>query len=63
MKVYLFDLLPYDKHFDAFKAERFMPYPLPGSHFVPEIAARSYEQHLAVWEEMDRLRYDGVGLG
>jgi alkanesulfonate monooxygenase SsuD/methylene tetrahydromethanopterin reductase-like flavin-dependent oxidoreductase (luciferase family) len=62
MKVYLFDLLPYDKHFDEFKAERFMPYPLPGSHFVPEIAARSYEQHLAVWEEMDRLGYDGVGL-
>jgi len=62
MKVYLFDLLPYDQHFDEFKAERFMPYPLPGSHFVPEIAARSYEQHLAVWEEMDRLGYDGVGL-
>jgi alkanesulfonate monooxygenase SsuD/methylene tetrahydromethanopterin reductase-like flavin-dependent oxidoreductase (luciferase family) len=62
MKVYLFDLLAYDQHFDQFKAERFMPYPLSGSHFAPEIAARSYEQHLAVWEEMDRLGYDGVGL-
>jgi alkanesulfonate monooxygenase SsuD/methylene tetrahydromethanopterin reductase-like flavin-dependent oxidoreductase (luciferase family) len=62
MKVYLFDLLAYDRHFEEFKAERFMPYPLPGSHFTPEIAARSYEQHLAVWEEMDRLGYDGVGL-
>jgi alkanesulfonate monooxygenase SsuD/methylene tetrahydromethanopterin reductase-like flavin-dependent oxidoreductase (luciferase family) len=39
-----------------------MPFPLPGSYFEPEIAARSYEQHLAVWEEMDRLGYDGVGL-
>ena len=62
MKVFLFDLLPYDGHFDAFKADRFMPYPLPGSHFDPEIAARSYAEHLAVWEEMDRLGYDGVGL-
>jgi alkanesulfonate monooxygenase SsuD/methylene tetrahydromethanopterin reductase-like flavin-dependent oxidoreductase (luciferase family) len=62
MKVYLFDLLPYDRHFEEFKADRFMPYPLPGRHFDPEIAARSYAQHLAVWEEMDRLGYDGVGL-
>jgi len=62
MDVFLFDLLPYDRHFDEFKAERFMPYPLPGSHCEPEIAARTYEQHLAVWEEMDRLGFDGVGL-
>jgi alkanesulfonate monooxygenase SsuD/methylene tetrahydromethanopterin reductase-like flavin-dependent oxidoreductase (luciferase family) len=62
MQVYLFDLLAYDRHFEEFKADRFMPYPLPGSHFEPEIAARSYAQHLAVWEEMDRLGYDGVGL-
>jgi hypothetical protein len=62
MKVYLFDLLPYDRHFDEFKAERFMPWPLPGSHFDPQIAARTYAEHLAVWEEMDRLGYDGVGL-
>jgi hypothetical protein len=62
MKVYLFDLLPYDRHFDEFKAERFMPWPLPGSHFDPQIAARTYAEPLAVWEEMDRLGYDGVGL-
>src|SRR2546430_827931 len=35
---------------------------LPGSYFDAETAARSYEQHVAVWEEMDRLGYDGVGL-
>lgn len=62
MKVYLFDLLPYDRHFDEFKAERFMPWPQPGSHFDPQIAARTYAEHLAVWEEMDRIGYDGVGL-
>jgi len=62
MQIFLFDLLPFDRHFDEFKPGRHMPFPLPGSYFDPEVAARSYEQHLAVWEEMDRLRYDGVGL-
>ena len=62
MKIYLFDLLAYDRHFDEFKESRFMPYPMPGHHFDPAIAARTYEQHLTVWEEMDRLGYDGVGL-
>jgi alkanesulfonate monooxygenase SsuD/methylene tetrahydromethanopterin reductase-like flavin-dependent oxidoreductase (luciferase family) len=62
MQIFLFDLLPFDRHFDEFKAGRHMPFPLPGSYFDPEVAARSYEQHLAVWEEMDKLGYDGVGL-
>lgn len=62
MQVFLFDLLAYDKHFDQFKASRFMPYPLPGNLFEPAVAVRTYEQHLQVWEEMDRLGYDGVGL-
>src|SRR2546423_2600509 len=39
-----------------------MPFPLPGSYFEAETAARSYEQHLQCWEEMDRLGFDGVGL-
>src|SRR5256886_12034743 len=62
MQIFLFDLLPYDRHFEEFKAGRHMTFPLPGSYFEAEIAARSYEQHLAVWEEMDRLGFDGVGL-
>jgi len=62
MQIFLFDLLPFDRHFDEFKAGRHMPFPLPASYFDPEVAARSYEQHLAVWEEMDKLGYDGVGL-
>ena len=62
MQIFLFDLLPFDRHFDEFKPGRHMPFPLPGSYFDPEVAARSYEQHIAVWEEMDRLGYDGVGL-
>jgi alkanesulfonate monooxygenase SsuD/methylene tetrahydromethanopterin reductase-like flavin-dependent oxidoreductase (luciferase family) len=62
MQIFLFDLVAFDRHFDEFKPGRHMPFPLPGSYFDPEVAARSYEQHLAVWEEMDRLGFDGVGL-
>src|SRR6188768_1831738 len=62
MQIFLFDLLPFDRHFDEFKPGRHMTFPLPKSYFDPEIAARSYEQHLAVWEELDRLGFDGVGL-
>ena len=62
MKVYLMDLLPYGQHFDEFKAGRFIPYPLPGKHCDPKIAARTYEEHFAVWAEMDALGFDGLGL-
>jgi alkanesulfonate monooxygenase SsuD/methylene tetrahydromethanopterin reductase-like flavin-dependent oxidoreductase (luciferase family) len=62
MRVYIFDLLAYGRHFEEFKADRFIPYPLPRRFFDPEIAARTYEEHLEAWEEMDRLGYDGVGL-
>ena len=62
MKVYLMDLLPYGQHFDQFKAGRFIPYPLPGRHFDPKVAQRTYDEHFAVWAEMDALGYDGLGL-
>jgi alkanesulfonate monooxygenase SsuD/methylene tetrahydromethanopterin reductase-like flavin-dependent oxidoreductase (luciferase family) len=62
MKVYLMDLLPYGQHFDEFKAGRFIPYPLPGRHFDPKIAARTYDEHFAIWAEMDALGFDGLGL-
>lgn len=62
MKVYLMDLLPYGQHFEEFKAGRFIPYPLPGNHCDPKIAARTYEEHFAVWAEMDALGFDGLGL-
>ena len=45
-------LLPYDQHFDQYKADRHLPYPLPGDHFDAETAARTYEEHLAIWTEM-----------
>ena len=62
MKVFVFDLLAYGRHFDEFKAGRLIPYPLPGKHFDREIAARTYYEHLEVWREMDELGFDGIGL-
>lgn len=62
MKVFIFDLLPYAKHFDQYKESKYLPYPLPKDHFDPETGARSYEEHLKCWEEMDKLGFDGVGL-
>jgi alkanesulfonate monooxygenase SsuD/methylene tetrahydromethanopterin reductase-like flavin-dependent oxidoreductase (luciferase family) len=63
MKVILFDLMPYGEELDHLKkGEKELPWPLPREHFKPEVAVRTYEEHLAIWEEMDRLGYDGVGF-
>jgi alkanesulfonate monooxygenase SsuD/methylene tetrahydromethanopterin reductase-like flavin-dependent oxidoreductase (luciferase family) len=62
MKVFCFDLLPYGEELDHLKVGKELPWPLPKQHFKPEVAARTYEEHLQVWEEMDRLGYDGVGF-
>mgnify|MGYP003333477667 CR=1 FL=1 len=62
MKVFIFDLLAYGKHFDQYKESKYLPYPLSGDHYDREVAAQTYEQHLQCWEEMDKLGFDGVGL-
>src|SRR6478735_8601206 len=62
MKVFIFDLLPYGKHFEQYKASKYLPYPLPLDHYDREVAARTFEEHLQAWEEMDKLGFDGVGL-
>src|SRR3569832_2427588 len=62
MEIFLFDLLVFVRLFVVFKAARHMPFPLPGDRFEAEIVVCFYELHLAVWEEMDRLGFDGVGL-
>jgi alkanesulfonate monooxygenase SsuD/methylene tetrahydromethanopterin reductase-like flavin-dependent oxidoreductase (luciferase family) len=62
VKVFIFDLLAYRRHFDDYKQAKFMPYPLTPDRFDPETAALTYEEHLEAWEEMDRLGFDGVGL-
>ena len=62
MKVFVFDLLAYGEQLDHLKIGNELPYPLPKRHFKPEIAARTYAEHLDAWEELDRLGYDGVGF-
>jgi alkanesulfonate monooxygenase SsuD/methylene tetrahydromethanopterin reductase-like flavin-dependent oxidoreductase (luciferase family) len=63
MKVAVFDLLPYGKNVEHLKEGKSeLPWPLPRRHFEPEVAVRSYAEHLAAWEELDRLGYDGVGF-
>jgi alkanesulfonate monooxygenase SsuD/methylene tetrahydromethanopterin reductase-like flavin-dependent oxidoreductase (luciferase family) len=62
MKVFVFDLLPYDEHLDHLKEGKELPWPLPKCHFKPDVAVRTYAEHLAAWEEMDRLGYDGIGF-
>ena len=62
MKVFVFDLLPYGEHLDHLKEGKELPWPLPRRHFDPKVAVRTYAEHLAAWEEMERLGYDGVGF-
>ena len=46
MKVFIFDLLAYGKHFDQYKATKYLPYPLANDHYDREVAAQTYEDHL-----------------
>jgi alkanesulfonate monooxygenase SsuD/methylene tetrahydromethanopterin reductase-like flavin-dependent oxidoreductase (luciferase family) len=62
MKVIVFDLVPYAAELDHLKEGGELPYPLQGRHFDPAVAARTYEEHLQAWEELDRLGYDGVAF-
>lgn len=59
MEVIVFDLVPYAEH--LFEGGE-MPWPLPKTHFDPEVGARTYREHLDAWAELDRLGYDAVGF-
>lgn len=63
MKVFVFDLLAYRENLDHIKQGSVeLPYPLSQRHFKADVAVRTYAEHLAAWEELDRLGYDGVGF-
>src|SRR5258707_11311072 len=62
VQVFVFDLLPYAEPLDDLVHGSALPYPLGKSHFKPEVAVRTYAEHLEAWELMDRLGYDGVGF-
>lgn len=62
MKIFAFDLLAYPERLDHLNVEGRLPYPLPGRHFRPEVAAENYREHLEAWAYMDQLGFDGVGF-
>ncbi len=62
MKVFVFDLLAYGENLDHIKQGIELPYPLSQKYFKADVAVRTYAEHLAAWEELDRLGYDGVGF-
>jgi alkanesulfonate monooxygenase SsuD/methylene tetrahydromethanopterin reductase-like flavin-dependent oxidoreductase (luciferase family) len=63
MQVFIFDLMPYAENLEHLKqGGPELPWPLPKQHFKPEVAVRTYAEHLDAWEEADRLGYDGVGF-
>jgi alkanesulfonate monooxygenase SsuD/methylene tetrahydromethanopterin reductase-like flavin-dependent oxidoreductase (luciferase family) len=64
VRVFVFDLLPYAEHLDHLKppAETELPWPLPKRHFKPEVAVRTYAEHLEAWELLDRLGFDGIAF-
>lgn len=61
MKVFVFDLVHYDKHLDHLAIDGHLPL-LGKSAFEPAVAVKTYAEHLDAWEEMDRLGYDGVAF-
>ena len=63
MKVFVFDLVPYDDDLQHLVgADKELPYPLPSTHFRADVAVRTYAEHLDAWEVIDRLGYDGLGF-
>jgi alkanesulfonate monooxygenase SsuD/methylene tetrahydromethanopterin reductase-like flavin-dependent oxidoreductase (luciferase family) len=62
MKVFVFDLVPYAKHFQNLRTDGHLPYPMEKKYFDPKIAVRTYAEHLDAWVELDKLGYDGVAF-
>jgi alkanesulfonate monooxygenase SsuD/methylene tetrahydromethanopterin reductase-like flavin-dependent oxidoreductase (luciferase family) len=63
VKVFVFDLLPYGENLEHLKnGATELPWPLSRRFFKPEVAVRTYAEHLDAWEELDKLGYDGVGF-
>jgi alkanesulfonate monooxygenase SsuD/methylene tetrahydromethanopterin reductase-like flavin-dependent oxidoreductase (luciferase family) len=62
MRVVVFDLVSYGEHLGHLVRDGELPWPLPKRHFAPDVAVRTYAEHLDAWQELDRLGFDGVGF-
>jgi len=62
MQVFVFDLLQYAEHLDHLRVDGHLPYPMERKYFKPEVAVRSYKEHLEAWVELERMGFDGVAF-
>lgn len=62
MKVFLFDLMHYKVDLDRFKVNGELPRLMGRSFVDPQAVAETYAEHLAAWEEMERVGFDGIGV-
>jgi alkanesulfonate monooxygenase SsuD/methylene tetrahydromethanopterin reductase-like flavin-dependent oxidoreductase (luciferase family) len=62
MQVFVFDLLPYGEKLEHLQVGKELPYPLTKTHFKPDVAVRTYAEHLDAWQLLDELGYDGIAF-
>jgi len=61
MDAFIFDLLPYAENIERFREGGVIPR-LTKRYFNPEIAVRTYEEHLSAWAEAETLGFDGIAV-
>lgn len=62
MQVFVFDLLQYAEHLDHLRVDGQLPFPMEKRYFKPEVAVRTYREHLDAWVELERMGFDGVAF-
>ena len=62
MQVFVFDLLQYAEHLDHLRVDGQLPFPMEKKYFKPEVAVRTYREHLDAWVELERMGFDGVAF-
>jgi alkanesulfonate monooxygenase SsuD/methylene tetrahydromethanopterin reductase-like flavin-dependent oxidoreductase (luciferase family) len=62
MQVFVFDLLQYGEHLDHLRVNGSLPFPMEKRYFKPEVAVRTYREHLDAWVELERMGFDGVAF-
>jgi alkanesulfonate monooxygenase SsuD/methylene tetrahydromethanopterin reductase-like flavin-dependent oxidoreductase (luciferase family) len=62
MQVFVFDLLQYGKNLNHLRVDGRLPFPMEKKYFEPEVAVRTYAEHLDAWVELERQGFDGVAF-
>ena len=61
MKVFAFDWTAYGESVDKFRVDGKMPR-LVRKHFEPDVATRTYQNHIEAWIELEKQGFDGVAI-